>query len=321
MMKARLSCIFAVLMLVGALAATSSNASPPNAPNAPMADDPSLTDYTVTGPQLALADITSTPLGQQKIAEFVNEPSQYASVCVTRSALNLRAYNLFQAAGITVGSVQPDVLVVVAGFPVTLVRAHYDPLTGQREVYMTLGLSDSGPLAGACGGSGGGGPNWLKLFGDCFARLDGESGWIDACANINMLNNDGSITDDWAQLEMFATAKSKGSAHMRLAYVKSQRAESAPIFQWADWSLRADTQQGNCGSLSLSVAAQGLSISASHTACDMWDITKGAAAADFANAWRGNAVASERETAFMHVVKMAQGTHPAYSIDYGFGTL
>jgi hypothetical protein len=314
-MKARSLFLVAAFSLTGALVAGSASASPPNRP---MADDPSLNDYAVAGPQLALGDITATPLGQQKIAEFVNEPSQYAAGCVTRGNLTLKVYNLFQAAGVPLGATEPDYLTVPSNVPVTLVRAHYDPVSGQRDLTVKLGIGQNGPLSGHCGTGGGGGAQWKKQIDLCFLRAETGRAWIDACVKLSNLEGDGSLIDDWRELEMFATAKSKGVWTLYAFYVHSVREESAAIYQWSDWSPRADLNIGNCSTQTLSVAAQGVGISSTHTGCELWDIDKQAAPGDFMNMWRGSVMHSEREVAAMHVVKVPQGGVASYTVDYNF---
>lgn len=166
-------------------------------------------------------------------------------------------------------------------------------------------------------GVAGAGSGWNMIGSNCFAREENSTGWIDSCYKIHQYNTDstdGSGTRDIFQLHHFATAKSKGIYTLWEARLESDQSTSGPTFtDWHDWDPGADSTL-NCTSQNVSVSYGGFGISETHEHCEEWDITKHSDVGHFVNRWDGYVWQSEREVAYMTVIKVNQGASPVWTL-------
>jgi len=65
-----------------------------------------------------------------------------------------------------------------------------------------------------------------------------------------------------------------------------RRKDGTPAQEWVDWDPGADANT-NCHSQTVSVTYEGVGLAVDKQHCEMWDIDKGAEAADMSNWWRG----------------------------------
>ena len=143
-------------------------------------------------------------------------------------------------------------------------------------------------------------------YPQCFARIDGTGGYIDHCVDIQKLYNNLDSTRDYYTLQHYATAKSKSAWFLHTATISCVKASGSSTMYWCDWNPKADQSVGNCITVNLGVQAGGATASMSGQLCDMWDITKYAAAGQFQNVWRGSAWRSERYVAYQVAVAVPQ---------------
>lgn len=163
------------------------------------------------------------------------------------------------------------------------------------------------------------GSAWVNVANACQSREQNATGFIDGCYQILQESTDGDASYDYYTFKLWGTAKSTGIFTLSEAYGKSSRSSSSQgAWSWVDWAPRSDTNQGNCVSVTLTVGFAGGSLSAPFTQCDQWDISKGVAAGQFQNYWRGNAYRSEREVAHLTLIKTPTGKWPVWTFDHGF---
>ena len=164
--------------------------------------------------------------------------------------------------------------------------------------------------------------SWNMVAQTCYSRYETTSGWIDACYKMHKLNSDGDGSNDYFQLEHYATAKSKFPFGLAAATIEAVKAGSSSSMEWVEWSPASDLDVGNCTSIGLEVAAQSVGISASHNICDNWDITKFSDAGHFKNKWSNvfTPISSERGVAYMIAVKVPQNGWPVWSLSKNFWT-
>jgi hypothetical protein len=93
---------------------------------------------------------------------------------------------------------------------------------------------------------------------------------------------------------------------------------------WIDWSPRG-SRSGSCTTLPLSVAALGIPYVSSVTACERYNIDKGAAAGQFKVEWScgcvypfGQPYPNTRELDYLQAVSVANGGFAQWSISAGF---
>ncbi|MFL5642746.1 MAG: hypothetical protein ACJ77V_07055 [Chloroflexota bacterium] len=165
-------------------------------------------------------------------------------------------------------------------------------------------------------------PYWNLRGSNCFARYykyggnpQQRLGWMDTCYHIHKLTGETDGAWDYWDIHGFATVDATNSAsYTDSAWIHVDR-DGGPTFYWYDWSPRSDTS-GNCRSVTLSVSAYGAGLSFGHDACEVWNLTKYAAAGELKEEWDGFTKGA-REVALMSSIKVANGaSSPIWGISW-----
>jgi hypothetical protein len=162
---------------------------------------------------------------------------------------------------------------------------------------------------------------WSQYDSGCFAWLKNGGSYMAPCYYVSKLINDGSSTRDYFALRQRASigTQKTGSGNYD-GWIMSTRTSGSPSQAWIDWEPGAEVR-GNCGTLELSVAAKGVAIGISATACERWDPTLWEAAGHFRNKWNCDCfvgVSGMRQVASNIAVSVAQGKYPSWTLTAGF---
>jgi hypothetical protein len=156
---------------------------------------------------------------------------------------------------------------------------------------------------------------WSSVASQCFARIEGVSGWIDHCCQLYKLARDNNNEGDYYQLVHYATARSKTIFSLRSAWIECVKHQSSSIMGWMDWSPGSDLNVGRCTPITIERTINGSSMGGTFTVHKSgWDITKYSEAGRFANRWYGKAWRSERDVAYMVGVIVPQGGWAVWSL-------
>ena len=156
---------------------------------------------------------------------------------------------------------------------------------------------------------------WSLVTSQCFAHIEGVSGWIDHCCQLYKVVLESNDEKDYYQLVHYATARSKTIFSLRSAWVECVKHESSSTMEWLDWSPGSDLNIKRCTPITIERTNSGSSIGGTFTICETgWDITKYAEAGKFMNRWYGRAWRSERDVAYMVGVAVPQGGWPVWSL-------
>jgi len=156
---------------------------------------------------------------------------------------------------------------------------------------------------------------WSLVTSQCFARIEGVSGWIDHCCQLYKLVLESNNEEDYYELVHYATARSKTIFPLRSAWIECVRHESSSTMGWLDWSPGSDLNIRRCTPITIERSISGSSIGGTFAVYKTgWDITKYAEAGRFANRWYGTAWRSERDVAYMVGVSVPQGDWPVWGL-------
>ena len=156
---------------------------------------------------------------------------------------------------------------------------------------------------------------WSLVTSQCFARIEGVSGWIDHCCQLYKVVLESNDEKDYYQLVHYATARSKAIFSLRSVWIECVKHESSSTMEWLDWSPGSDLNIKRCTPITIERTNSGSSIGGTFTICETgWDITKYAEAGKFMNRWYGRAWRSERDVAYMVGVAVPQGGWPVWSL-------
>ena len=148
-----------------------------------------------------------------------------------------------------------------------------------QRARIQLAAKDAGSVVATSG------PYWSWLSQYCFARLSNGLGWLDTCYVIHKLVGETDSTRDYYQLEQYGTAGAwQFGGKIYDAWVAAQKAAGSSTMSWIDWNPRSNINH-SCFSISVSVAALGVSISSPAILCEQWIITKWAEAGHFKLQW------------------------------------
>lgn len=151
----------------------------------------------------------------------------------------------------------------------------------------------------------------------CLERKQNSTAHYDPCQWWWKLSNDKNPNADFYASEMHGTGKSHSVWTLSGLEVASRRTEDTARQQWVDWDPGADAET-KCQSQTVSVSYAGATVGVEKQHCELWDISKGAAALDMSNWWRGQVWRSERETAAVTLTEVKQGEIPWGSFDFDF---
>ncbi len=158
--------------------------------------------------------------------------------------------------------------------------------------------------------------SWTQVGANCYARISDSWSWMDHCARIFVLSNDGDGSKDYYALQHYATAAA--NSPWRLWWGKIS---SLPIVTgsygaqtWVDWSPKSD-YSGNCRPIGLSVSALGFGLGFSTQQCEAYHFTKDNPAVNYS--LQGNWYVgpnTNRELAYEIAVSVAQGKSAAWTV-------
>jgi len=161
---------------------------------------------------------------------------------------------------------------------------------------------------------------WSLMAAQCFARIEGTTGWIDHCYQLHKLVGETDSQKDYYTLTHYATAKSKAIFELTSAVLTCQKYTSSSTMEWVDWNPRSDQTVGQCTPITIGISYVAV-LTYTATICQSgWDITKYSEAGKFANRWYGHAWRSEREVAYMVCVKVPQGGWPIWQLTANYYT-
>lgn len=264
--------------------------------------------------EISKYDITKTSVGDQIAREAAQRWTGYGWTCDRCDGKELKVYEL--APG--------DYLVAPASAKIELESVKQPDGSVKLEPRI-ITVSPNGSLLGleTNGVSPMASQYWNLVAAECFARLEGFTGWIDHCYQLHKLMGESDSQKDYFELTHYATAKSKTIFTLKWAKLECVKHSSSSTMEWVDWNPRSDQTRGSCGSITLSVGALGIGISGTFTICKSgWDITKYAEAGKFANKWYGWVwPPSEREVAYMVCVKVPQGGWPVWGLTATFSAV
>lgn len=149
----------------------------------------------------------------------------------------------------------------------------------------------------------------------CFSRSSTDFGYFDTCWYINQLMNDPNGSADYYSFYQYGTAGPTGGGILTDAWLESGKHASSSTMSWVDWSPKSDTSGSCTTGYTVSVSAFGVGLSASHTRCETWDITKGSAAGSFKNDWGTNAT-GDRELGYITVISVPEGGTPVWWVNF-----
>jgi hypothetical protein len=169
-----------------------------------------------------------------------------------------------------------------------------------------LGTEDVSPMQA---------PYWSLVASQCFARIEGVSGWIDHCCQLYKLVGDSNKEGDYYELVHYATARSKTIFALVQAWITCEKHESSSTMGWFDWSPGSDLNVRRCTPITIERTLNGSSMGGTFAVYESgWDITKYSDAGKFSNRWYGHAWRQERGVAYMVGVKVPQGGCPVWSL-------
>lgn len=170
-----------------------------------------------------------------------------------------------------------------------------------------LGIEDVSPMQAP--------QYWSLVASQCFARIEGVSGWIDHCCQLYKIVLESNNEEDYYQLVHYATARSKTIFSLRSAWIECVKHESSSTMRWLDWSPGSDLNIRRCTPITIERSISGSSIGGTFAVYKTgWDITKYEEAGRFANRWYGKAWRSERDVAYMVGVSVPQSDWPVWSL-------
>jgi hypothetical protein len=156
-------------------------------------------------------------------------------------------------------------------------------------------------------------PSWSFAGGGCFERISDGWSWLDHCARIYRLTQDGDSLRDYYALQRYGTAGSNMPWVLKEAELASEPVETSPPMSWLDWNPRSD-HAGPCSTITVRVTTPLAGVSQQVDRCETWDITKGATGGDFGLAWSGCACIQDRELSYVLSISVPQGTLPAWYV-------
>jgi hypothetical protein len=155
--------------------------------------------------------------------------------------------------------------------------------------------------------------SWTVVYSGCYERLSDSWSWIDHCARILQLKNDGDLTMDSYALERWATAGANWPWVLKSAAISAYPTEAGPALAWVDWIAKSD-RVGACQQYSLRLLNPYPTTARLVDRCETWDITKASRGGDFRLDWRGCTCTHDRELAFSLSVSVAQGRLPSWYV-------
>lgn len=285
--------------------------------------------FAFTGDQLGPLDITGTPQADQQVDAFL---TRLRGRGIDLGATSFRVYTLpsvQEALDAAAGSEPdpedgplPSALVVPSGTAVDLVGAVWD--NGQLHVKTTVSSSSTSdtvgrirPFAAAAPGS-----PWVHAGRSltCADRKQNNTAWYDTCQWFYRLDPavDGDPAFDYWTSQYYGTGKGKSVWTLNRLEADGRRKAGTAEQEWVNWDPGADGDAGHCSPQSVSVSYAGFGLSMQKNHCDMWDVDKGAEAADFANWWRGHARRKERDTAAAVLTRLRPGDEPEGTFDFDY---
>jgi hypothetical protein len=172
---------------------------------------------------------------------------------------------------------------------------------GQRRVRMAGTLEATPPMS------------WTVAYTGCYERVTDGWSFIDHCAQILRLQNDGDPSRDSYVLERWATAGANWPWVVKSAAISAYPTETSAQLSWSDWAPRSD-RTGPCQDYALRLMSPHPTAGRLVERCETWDVTKAARAGDFRLDWRGCACTHDRELAFSLSVSVAQGRSPSWYV-------
>ncbi len=154
---------------------------------------------------------------------------------------------------------------------------------------------------------------WVFAGGGCFERISDGWSWLDHCARIYRLIQDGDPQRDFYALQRYGTAGANMPWVLKEAVLGSEPVESSPPMAWQDWNPRSD-RSGPCQTITVRVTTPLAGVSQAVDRCETWDITKGATGGDYSLEWSGCACAQDRAIAYVLSISVPQGTLPAWYV-------
>jgi hypothetical protein len=156
-------------------------------------------------------------------------------------------------------------------------------------------------------------PAWSFAGGGCYERISDGWSWLDHCARIFRLTQDGDSQRDFYALQRYGTAGANMPWVLKEAELESEPVESSLPMSWQDWNPRSD-RSGPCQTITVRVTAPIVGVSQTLDRCETWDITKGATGGDFSLVWSGCACAQDRALAYVLSISVPQGALPAWYV-------
>jgi hypothetical protein len=246
----------------------------------------------------------------------VQQPADVTETALGR-ALRTRASQHLRALGATVASGRLRVFRDADGYLVVPRRtslataAENSRRAGRAELVPIVRSIVGQRLAGRTAATSS--PSWVFAGGGCYERISDGWSWLDHCARVFRLAQDGDAQRDFYALQRYGTAGANMPWVLKQAELGSSPVESSPPMSWQDWSPRAD-RSGPCQTITVRITSPVAGVSQQVDRCETWDITKGSTGGDFNLAWSGCACVQDRELAYVLSVSVPQGSLPAWYV-------
>lgn len=282
--------------------------------------------FALTGAQLAPLDITGTAQATQELEAFLARLRSRGidtgdttwtvyTLPWVKEALDVAVARGADPADDPLGSR----LIAPAGTAVELVGAVWE--SGRLYVKTTVSAAGRPPSATAKGlrstvvGNSG---DWVRLGGaKCLDRDQNSTAHYDPCQWFFKFEPDRDANYDYWASQYYGTGKSHSIWTLSGLEADGRRKPGTAHQEWVDWDPGADAEH-SCRTQTVSVSYAGVGVSIDKQHCELWDINKGAEAADLSNWWRGDAWRTERETAAETATRLREGEVPKGLFDFDF---
>lgn len=281
--------------------------------------------FALTGAQLLPLDVTGTPEATRAVDAFVARlrsrgiETGNTSWTVYTLPWVQEALDVAVARGADPRADDPlgSRLIVPAGTAVELVGAVWEnEMLYAKTTVSAAGRQVSATEKGLRSTVVGNSADWVRLGGaECLDRDQNSTAHYDPCQWFYKFEPDRDASYDYWASQYYGTGKSHSIWTLRGLEADGRRRPGTAHQEWVDWDPGADAEHG-CRTQTVSVSYAGVGVSIDKQHCELWDIDKGAEAADLSNWWRGDAWRTERETAAETATRLREGEVPQGDFDF-----
>lgn len=163
---------------------------------------------------------------------------------------------------------------------------------------------------------------WTQVAGLCFARTEGNGGYMDTCYKLNKYSDpiwNGTAYRDAYAMHLYASTSGYYPYKITQSQIQADKAASSSTMEWADWNPKSDTT-GNCRTYTIGFSINGFVANHSGTVCESWSVNKSSTPGSMASAWRhgSGGTAATREVALGEEVYVPVGGWPVWDFAWTF---